>query len=404
MSTKYLPENVIVEILLRLPVKSLVRFRCVSKRWRSLISDPRFAKSQFSQASERSQRLLISSRSEILSLDYNAPFGDSSTLREHVVPSLRRGRHVRIVGSCNGLVCVAVHRHKGFRIWNPSTGDVRKLPDPKFSLRGEDYWYGFGFDPSTDDYKLLVASFLFLPRYQESEGKLFSLKRNSWKTILQGVDASSEAKESTGILCNGSLHWQLELWEELDGVWVPECRDQICVFDLAEEKFHEMLMPVQVEDRYKGIFFCSLRNLGGCLCFISYNRTHIELWRMMEYGVRESWALMLSIAYFHVRISRHNLAPVCISRDGQVVAINDGKELLRCNSDGEILEHVLAFSDSRKCKAAVFVESLISPNHYSGVDGQGQRLFSDEDDDNCTQMLAHLTNEMQNGDASESQR
>ncbi|KAG2695974.1 hypothetical protein I3760_07G036800 [Carya illinoinensis] len=331
MSTKYLPETVVVEILLRLPVKSLLRFRCVSKRWRSLISDPRFAKSHFRQASERSQRLLISSRSEILSLDCNVPFRDSSTLREHVVPSLRRGRHVRIVD-----------------IWNPSTGDVRKLPDPTFSLRGENYWHGFGYDPSTDDYKLLVASFLFLPRYQGSE----------------------------------------------------ECRDQICVFDLVEEKFHEMLMPVEVEDRFNGIFFCALRNLGGCLYFISYNRTHIELWRMMEYGVRESWALTLHIAYFHVKISRHNLAPVCISKDGQIVAFNDGKELLRCNSEGEILEHVRAFSDSRKCKTTVFVESLISPNHYSGDDVQGQRLPSDEDDDNCTQMLVHLTSEMQNADAS----
>ncbi|KAG7969571.1 hypothetical protein I3843_07G037100 [Carya illinoinensis] len=340
MSTKYLPEPVVVEILLRLPVKSLLRFRCVSKRWRSLISDPRFAKSHFRQASERSQRLLISSRSEILSLDCNVPFRDSSTLREHVVPSLRRGRH------------------------------------------------------------LLVASFLFLPRYQGSEGKLFSLKRNSWKTILLGADASSQAYESTWILCNGSLHWQLELWEELGSVWVPECRDQICVFDLVEEKFHEMLMPVEVEDRFNGIFFCALRNLGGCLYFISYNRTHIELWRMMEYGVRESWALTLHIAYFHVKISRHNLAPVCISKDGQIVAFNDGKELLRCNSEGEILEHVRAFSDSRKCKTTVFVESLISPNHYSGDDVQGQRLPSDEDDDNCTQMLVHLTSEMQNADAS----
>ncbi|KAG6646866.1 F-box/kelch-repeat protein At3g06240-like [Carya illinoinensis] len=345
MSTKHLPETVVVEILLRLPVKSLLRFRYVSKRWRSLISDPRFAKSHFRQASERSQRLLISSRSEILSLDCNVPFRDSSTLREHVVPSLRRGRHVRIVGSCNGLVCVAVHRHKGFHIWNPSTGDVRKLPDPTFSLRGENYWHGFGYDPSTDDYKLLVASFLFLPRYQGSEGKLFSLKRNSWKTILLGADASSQAYESTWILCNGSLHWQLELWEELGSVWVPECRDQICVFDLAEEKFHEMLMPVEVGDRFNGIFFCALGNLGGCLYFISYNRTHINLWRMMECGVRESWALTLQIAYFHLKISRHNLAPVCISKDGQIVAINDGKELLKCNSEGEILEHVRAFSD-----------------------------------------------------------
>jgi hypothetical protein len=37
-----LPEELVLEILIRLPVKSLRCFKCVSKAWRTEISDPSF--------------------------------------------------------------------------------------------------------------------------------------------------------------------------------------------------------------------------------------------------------------------------------------------------------------------------------------------------------------------------
>ncbi|RHN63682.1 putative F-box domain-containing protein [Medicago truncatula] len=41
----FLPEELIVEILLRLSVKSLLQYKCVCKTWKTLLSDPQFAKS-----------------------------------------------------------------------------------------------------------------------------------------------------------------------------------------------------------------------------------------------------------------------------------------------------------------------------------------------------------------------
>ncbi|KAL5778709.1 hypothetical protein ACOSQ2_009446 [Xanthoceras sorbifolium] len=37
-----LPVDLIVYLLCRIPVKSLLRFRCVSKQFRSIIDDPEF--------------------------------------------------------------------------------------------------------------------------------------------------------------------------------------------------------------------------------------------------------------------------------------------------------------------------------------------------------------------------
>uniref|UniRef100_A0A803L8H5 F-box domain-containing protein n=1 Tax=Chenopodium quinoa TaxID=63459 RepID=A0A803L8H5_CHEQI len=43
----YMPEDLITEMLLRLPVKSPVRFKSVCKDWSSIISNPSFTKTQF---------------------------------------------------------------------------------------------------------------------------------------------------------------------------------------------------------------------------------------------------------------------------------------------------------------------------------------------------------------------
>uniref|UniRef100_A0A5B7CEN8 F-box domain-containing protein n=1 Tax=Davidia involucrata TaxID=16924 RepID=A0A5B7CEN8_DAVIN len=45
----YLPEWLLLEILVRLPVKSIFRFKCVCKHWLSLISHPSFARSYISR-------------------------------------------------------------------------------------------------------------------------------------------------------------------------------------------------------------------------------------------------------------------------------------------------------------------------------------------------------------------
>ncbi|XP_062145457.1 F-box/kelch-repeat protein At3g23880-like [Alnus glutinosa] len=155
------------------PVQSSVRIRCVSKRWCSLISDPQFAKCHFKRASERIQILLFSTRSHIRSQPVDAPFGNK--YKNLIVPfksyadvvrdkKKLRGRIVKIIGSCNGLVCVALSDDKNFYIWNPSTGDYRILHDLRISPLASKYGYGFGYNYSTNDYNLLVAA-SFIPGF-----------------------------------------------------------------------------------------------------------------------------------------------------------------------------------------------------------------------------------------------
>ncbi|XP_004305242.1 PREDICTED: uncharacterized protein LOC101302966 [Fragaria vesca subsp. vesca] len=127
-----------------------------------ILSDPKFAQSQFRAARDRkapNSRLLCSScfklRARFESIDLESPsFGDSSSVRE-----LNSGLLSVLLGSCNGIVFLAFD-YKIFYMRNPSTGFFKKLPDhPGFSPHlNELVAFGVGYLPATDDYRVLVVS------------------------------------------------------------------------------------------------------------------------------------------------------------------------------------------------------------------------------------------------------
>ena len=51
-----LPEEVIYEILTWLPVKSLIQFRCVSKSWNSIITNPIFITTHLNRVNKRANK------------------------------------------------------------------------------------------------------------------------------------------------------------------------------------------------------------------------------------------------------------------------------------------------------------------------------------------------------------
>ncbi|XP_004296215.1 PREDICTED: F-box/kelch-repeat protein At3g23880-like [Fragaria vesca subsp. vesca] len=226
--TDHLPEDVIVEILKRLPTKSLIRFTSVSKSWRSIILyDPKFAKSQFQLQTVRHSRILISNpdEPELESRDSFSSFGDDSSVRKLIrcpfIRSVHRlyGRGVNLLGSCNGLVCAQLDHHDyHIYIWNPSTGFFYELPEPVgfpprhlFLL-----YYGFGYLSASDDYKVFT-------KFYDDDGLLiFSSKANIWKRT--DAPAPLEYYPYQGILSNEALHWLHH-------------RNGICAFDLAKEEF-----------------------------------------------------------------------------------------------------------------------------------------------------------------------
>jgi len=172
-------DDLIVEVLPFLPVKSLLRFRCVSKSWKTLISDPTFVKLhlQKSQSQKLNSSLftiftgftLFTGKEHLnddeLEEEYSVVrypidrifenlsftcFHDSQS--HHLnIKEFRKGSF--IVGSCNGLILLADADLKHWlRVWNPATRTVSE----NFGYSDQDFLYAFVCDNSTGTYKVVA--------------------------------------------------------------------------------------------------------------------------------------------------------------------------------------------------------------------------------------------------------
>ncbi|KAL6200012.1 hypothetical protein ACLB2K_029794 [Fragaria x ananassa] len=141
LSSESWNDDIIVEILSRLPMKSLLRCRSVCKSWRALISRSDFVNKHLNLAVNRindttdcSIRLLFLRNNyfldkwhpESMLVDSLKDFISHTTSKQLDAPVVLE----IIVGSCNGLICLA--GCGGVFLWNPCTGEASKLPKQAF--------------------------------------------------------------------------------------------------------------------------------------------------------------------------------------------------------------------------------------------------------------------------------
>ncbi|RHN59199.1 putative F-box domain-containing protein [Medicago truncatula] len=226
----YLPHELIIQILIWLLVKSLIRFKCICKLWFSLISDPNFANSHFqlTTTTHTPRIMCISPLShEIRSIGFEAFLNDDDPASLNINFSLRGPYFpVEIRGSCRGFILL--YCHPIIYIWNPSTGFKKQIPVSPFRSKLAAYCridiHGFGYDQSRDDY-------LF-----------FSFRDNTWKeTESTPFPYAVIPSRRKGLLFNGVVHW-LALRRNLG--WIV-----ILTFDLMEKKLFEMPLPNNVDHR-----------------------------------------------------------------------------------------------------------------------------------------------------------
>ncbi|KAK3416950.1 hypothetical protein EUGRSUZ_H02694 [Eucalyptus grandis] len=239
MAVNITEEDIIIDILSRLPVKSLMRFKCVSKRWRSLISDPHFAKLHLQRLILEnitpSQKIIKSN--PLQTIDYEAL--DSDEVKNHVLVEshdLGKDEPWGLAGSCHGLVSLAVD--DGFLVYNPTTKESRKLPGSDL-LAEHEFFHGFGYSSTTDDYKIVQGAF-----FKANDGskecvlEIFLLRSGSWRRV---PSKDVPKLDGAGIYLNGSVHWIVNR-----GIG-SRTEQAIIPFGLATETFEEAIPIPKVE-------------------------------------------------------------------------------------------------------------------------------------------------------------
>lgn len=282
-------EDLSSEILSRLPVKFVIRCRCVCKAWRALISHPLFVNKYTSRhtKSKSSSRLLLPTF-PLRSVDYEAP-GVEVAFRKHYYPaSLPKPKScLEIYGSCHGLVCLAIDYH-AIILWNPSTGESNLLPEPTLRPKHRDgNYYGFGYDSTTQDYKIVRGDYV---RFPEFKFEVFSLKTGSWRQhpLVTPTFELAAIDDIFGGLWQGFLTNEALHWIDLSFADVA-----ILVFSFSEEKFERMHPNIFGEGSYDS---SRIGIVGDCLAVYLENRGDggvSSLWVMKEYGVEESWTQVL---------------------------------------------------------------------------------------------------------------
>lgn len=258
-------------------------------------------------------------------------------------------KSVWIVGSCNGLLCIAIEEDTLF-IWNPSLRKYNRLPYCGF--KGKPGWYvlyGFGYDKSSDDYKVVGISCLFKDRARyDTVVKIYSLKIGNWKKI--GCFPHGIPLDDSGKFSNGALHWAASCDFGSSYSWT------IVSLDLANESFGEVVQPVYDE----GDKDLSLGVLGEWLTVLcNYRGDRADVWVMKDYGVKDSWTKLVSVPYLTDPGRDQFSVPLFISKDKKVL-LQFGSKLVVYDSKSRLLSGIDNFDEC--LEAYTFVESLVSPN------------------------------------------
>ncbi|XP_024156232.1 F-box/kelch-repeat protein At3g23880-like [Rosa chinensis] len=330
-----LPEDIILQILCRLPVKSLIQFSCVSKRWHSIIiSDPQFGKAHLKLASEQrsiTTRLILSISPYVqLQTRVNLPlpiqsleglFGVNSSVTNLTLPSEEHCR-IKILASCNGLVVLGNFYKEYLSIWNPSIGFFRKIPAPDLSsvtIKSRTIQvdkYGFGYVSSTDDYKLvLVVDIGSDDPVPAPDVKIFifSVRANSWKIneVSRWPFLEYRPTSDCGTLSNEAIHWVNRYYDYDYLEDSIEAVFDVCAFDLENEEFRKVPVPCfnQDDDRVFDRRMRTVVHSGGCLCVLVQtmhnrggDRGDIELWMMRDYGVSNSWVKLYKLSKYDLPV------------------------------------------------------------------------------------------------------
>ncbi|KAI9085388.1 hypothetical protein K1719_032644 [Acacia pycnantha] len=319
MSDNYLPSEIVLEILHRLPAKSLVKFTCVCRAWNSLITDRTFISDNLNrtliQASNGHKGSLffqfclernLSGRDPPREYSYSL-YSTTNQQNDHHL-SVERfplpflffplDRSSSFGGTCNGLVSSAYYSPSSgsitILIWNPLLRKYLVLPKPIMTRNRHVYtkFFGLGFDSRNNDYKVVVLM-QFVSRQNPDHLEVYSLVSRSWRSITISVPKFSLQLDfgSPPVFFNGAMHWVIRRMK--DG----SIQRSILSFDVTEETFGELTLPLQSNEESNTISTLLVVEGGRSLAVVNYPRQRtgylLHIWVMKEYGVTDSWTEIL---------------------------------------------------------------------------------------------------------------
>ncbi|XP_075657446.1 F-box/kelch-repeat protein At3g06240-like [Castanea sativa] len=369
-TSEELPEDLVIQILLWLPVISLLRLKCVCKSWCDLISGQNFITKHLLHNQTTYNKnmnvgfLLL--RREKTSHNYvfsKLPYETLEISSTQAVPSSYLGTDKAdkfdIVGSSNGLVCLCVHDSLNIILWNPATKETKVVPQSQISYpEGKAFPQdlGFGFDTKSNDFKVVMI----LENYDHYERKRFSvaevycLSTNSWRKVhacVPGYILTYNIPRRT--YTKGMLSW----WAHHSG---GKCIQCILSFDMSNESFLATTLPDNRAIGYRHYSqrrFFVFNKLVSLVIFIEdseLSESFFHIWSLLEFGVRESWTKLFTIGPL-MGIAK----PLGFFKNDSMFLENNEGQLLLCNLSTQEMTNLQIGGVRKSLQIITYIESLI---------------------------------------------
>ncbi|CAN1287916.1 hypothetical protein LINPERPRIM_LOCUS19765 [Linum perenne] len=261
-----LPWDIVTEILKRLPTgRSIARLRSVCILWYKVLSDPTFIHSILSFNCTNPNSAAEDDKAQIL---VKGKIDDGENLTDY--------RFVYSLLSYNTFKPIATANQ------NPD------LPEP----------IGFGFDPLTNDYKVVrsigyVGELFYTedgnPEYRGwNAAEVYSLKNQSW-TEISAINTSSfkSVRQHHSSRCEMIYWWESDLYNTY-----------LMSFDMKNHVFDSAYFD-NPTDRWGGETFWLMKD---CIVGVGYCSPSFEIWALLKFDSQRSWTKLFSIPEFSPRL------------------------------------------------------------------------------------------------------
>ncbi|MFS8027557.1 putative F-box domain-containing protein [Helianthus anomalus] len=204
-------DDLLTEILLRLPVTSIIRFKSVSKHWHMLLSHRHFTRRYDINNHSKSPGLF--GCNAYVPYDVDNP----STPPFSSLGSYFDRPRVRIVQSCNGLLLCSTHGPKGskaapmYYVFNPTTKQLALIPPIHKSLkvRKTIRFMGLAYHQKDCPHYKVVCVRRLEPDRDLFQIQIYSSDTREWKISIETVYVRSHVFQQ-GVYWNGAVYWVTE--------------------------------------------------------------------------------------------------------------------------------------------------------------------------------------------------
>uniref|UniRef100_A0A7N2N2K2 F-box associated beta-propeller type 1 domain-containing protein n=1 Tax=Quercus lobata TaxID=97700 RepID=A0A7N2N2K2_QUELO len=299
-----LPPEIIPNILLRLPTKSIVRF---PNHNQPLLL--------FRFCSDWLKDAMFSMERDTQGIEVYKLYCDNQDFNEHTrfdfpFHTQAHGAPFGVVGTCNGLVCVMGDGFSDIIIlWNPCVRMFVELPKPNVTSRsydGCDTSAGFGFDSKTNDYKVVRVVTVVDVRRRGDWGvsppkvEVYSLATGEWSMVTTALPGAVRHRDPLPFV-NGALHWVA-----LRRTNCNKYRNFITVLHLGDMVFSEIALPILSDDKDDGDEshirpFISAYGNSLALCQEGFCTLSVNVWLMKRHADSSSWTEIVIFPHIGLR-------------------------------------------------------------------------------------------------------